>query len=785
MATALQVESIWNGLTDNNGQPLAAGRVYTYSAGTSTPISLYTSSDKSTFATNPLILDGNGKAQVWGDGRYKFVVKSSADVTLYTLDNLLYGFDDTTVLLGGISTGSANAQTVSVPSTVESYSNGQRVTFIAGYTNTGATTLQFNSLSAISIVKGPTTSSLQAGDIIAGQLYSCTYYGGQFRLENFPTTADIQRSRSHLLATVTGTNTITANATPALTGYEVGEVFRFKAANSNTAAATINIDSLGPKAIQFNNAALTSGEIGQNLWHEIVYDGTQFQLLNSALSASTRTIPITVGQVQDGAVLNGGTSTGSANAQVVNLSPDLTAYVAGQRFIFKAGFTNTGAATLAVDSLGPKAIQFNNAALVSGEIGQNLWHEIVYDGTQFQLMNPASSASTRALPTTVGQVQDGSIIYGGTSTGSANAQAINIAPDITAYTSGQRFVFKAGFTNTGATTLAVDSITPAVAIQRFGVALVGGEIQLNDIVEVVYDGAQFQLRNSTPDPVFIDRTNSRLGIGTSSPATIFHAVATTPEARIRGQNPVLNLQNTSTATNAGGIVRFDHDQTSAKPLAEIRAELIDGNVATRAGNVVIALSAQSTGNLTNRVFLRHDGRMGFNTSSINKTFNFDVQAADEGVEIKATNRPNLYLQSSTTGGYIRYDNQTNTVGVANVIIVSNTGSGVYLASGANAWSSVSDQRLKKNIQSLDRGLDEILALHPVRYDMLVDESNDSSRLGFIAQEILPHIPEMVAGQESTTYGITITDLIPVLTKAIQELAAKNDALESRIAALES
>jgi hypothetical protein len=262
-------------------------------------------------------------------------------------------------------------------------------------------------------------------------------------------------------------------------------------------------------------------------------------------------------------------------------------------------------------------------------------------------------------------------------------------------------------------------------------------------------------------------------------------VATTPEARIRGQNPVLNLQNTSTATGAGGILRFDHDQTSAKPFAEIRAEAVDGNVATRAGNVVIAVSAQSTGNLTNRVFLRHDGRMGFNTSSINKTFNFDVQAADEGVEIKATNRPNLYLQSSTTGGYIRYDNQTNTVGVANVIVVSNTTSGVYLASGANAWSSASDQRLKKNIQSLDRGLDEILALRPVRYDMLVDESNDSSRLGFIAQEILPHIPEMVAGQESTTYGITITDLIPVLTKAIQELAAKNDALESRIAALES
>ena len=34
------------------------------------------------------------------------------------------------------------------------------------------------------------------------------------------------------------------------------------------------------------------------------------------------------------------------------------------------------------------------------------------------------------------------------------------------------------------------------------------------------------------------------------------------------------------------------------------------------------------------------------------------------------------------------------------------------------------------------------------------------------------------------YGLRITELIPSLTKAIQELSAKNDELESRLAALE-
>ena len=192
MATAVQVESLWNGLTDNNGQPLGAGKVYTYSAGTTTPVSLFTASDKSTSATNPIILDANGKAQVWADGRYKFVVKTSADATLYTLDNLLYGFDDTTQLYGGTSTGSANAQVVSVPATVTNYANGQVISFVAGFTNTGATTLQFNSLPATSLVKGPTPSSLVAGDLVAGQLYTATYHGGTFRLQTVLDKADNQ-----------------------------------------------------------------------------------------------------------------------------------------------------------------------------------------------------------------------------------------------------------------------------------------------------------------------------------------------------------------------------------------------------------------------------------------------------------------------------------------------------------------------------------------------------------------------------------------------------------------
>lgn len=629
MATAVQVESLWNGLTDNSGQPLAAGKVYTYSAGTSTPVSLYTASDKSTSATNPLILDGNGKAQVWADGRYKFVVKTSADVTLYTLDNLLYGFDDTTVLYGGTSTGSANVQVVSVPATVTSYSNGQTVSFVAGYTNSGATTLQFNSLSAVNLVKGPIPSSLQAGDLIAGQLYTAIYHGGTFRLQDYPSVADIQRSRTQLITDVAGTNAITGKVTPSLTGYETGAVYRFKAANANNGPVTINIDSLGAKTLQYNNAAL-----------------------------------------------------------------------------------------------------------VAGEVAQNVWHEVVYDGTQFQLLNPAFSASTRTLPTTVAQIQDGAVIYGGTSTGSANAQAISLSPDITAYTAGQRFIFKAGYTNTGATTLAVDSISPAKAIQRFGVALVGGEITLNDMVEVVYDGTQFQLCNSTPAPLFVDRTNTRVGVGTTAPESSFHvtgALATTPTSVGVHLGTESNYSGINLTNSSGGYIDF-------------------GAASSDFGGRIRYV------NSTNNLEFYGNGSSVKLEIGGNTTFrNANIYIASTAIASGAGNYPLKWA----TSGVVTYDG--------------------------------SSRLIKENIIDNPYGLESILALRPRKYHRSDDKRDE---VGFIADEVEAVVPELVSYGPKSIYtkNEDDTEIIPsnvsydritsVLCKAIQELNAKVEALQARVAELE-
>jgi hypothetical protein len=97
--------------------------------------------------------------------------------------------------------------------------------------------------------------------------------------------AQVQNSFGSFL-TVSGTDTITATVSPALTAYTAGQMFAFVAANTNTGAVTINISTLGAKAVtKTGTTALVSSDLIANYLYVIVYDGTQFQVVG--VSATT------------------------------------------------------------------------------------------------------------------------------------------------------------------------------------------------------------------------------------------------------------------------------------------------------------------------------------------------------------------------------------------------------------------------------------------------------------------------------------------------------------------
>jgi hypothetical protein len=77
---------------DNSGNPLANGKLFSYQAGTTTPLTTYTSSAGNIAQPNPIILDASGRVpeEVWltiGQ-TYKFVLKDSADNEIWTKDNM-------------------------------------------------------------------------------------------------------------------------------------------------------------------------------------------------------------------------------------------------------------------------------------------------------------------------------------------------------------------------------------------------------------------------------------------------------------------------------------------------------------------------------------------------------------------------------------------------------------------------------------------------------------------------------------------------------------------------
>jgi predicted nucleic acid-binding Zn-ribbon protein len=160
---------------------------------------------------------------------------------------------------------------------------------------------------------------------------------------------------------------------------------------------------------------------------------------------------------------------------------------------------------------------------------------------------------------------------------------------------------------------------------------------------------------------------------------------------------------------------------------------------------------------------------------------------------------NRALQSNTTGSSntaIGFGadvgsgslNNATAIGKGAIVSASNTiqigNASVTTIGGQVAWTAASDSRIKKNIVNSNYGLATVLKLRPVAYNLI---SNDLRQVGFIAQEVQKLVPEVVTGKEGDLskgeiLGITYSNLVPVLTKAIQEQQKQIEDQNAKIAA---
>lgn len=127
---------------DANGNPLVGGKLYSYAAGTTTPLATYADYDGTTTNTNPVILDSRGEADVWlSSSYYKLKLTDSNNVEIWTVDHI-----------GGFATmadvtAAINALTASLAAS----SGSSLIGFIQAGTGAVATTAQAKMRETISV----------------------------------------------------------------------------------------------------------------------------------------------------------------------------------------------------------------------------------------------------------------------------------------------------------------------------------------------------------------------------------------------------------------------------------------------------------------------------------------------------------------------------------------------------------------------------------------------------------------------------------------------------------
>ena len=629
--------------------------------------------------------------------------------------------------------------------------------------------------------------------------------------------------------------------------------------------------------------------------------------------------------------------TGSANAYVVTLTGVSTTYSAGLRIQFKAGNANTTASTLNVNAQGAKNITYQDAsALASGTIAANSIVDVMYDGTQFLLMNDPAGATGGDVTGPASATDNAVVRFDGT-TGKLVQNSVVTIADSTGDISG---VGQLNATTVDTTNLEVTNIKAKDGTAAASIADSTGVISItaNPVLSggtangVLYlNGSKVATSGSA---LTFDGTNLGVGVTPSYKLDVAWNSGATERARLRNSssstaaitlleigndanNSLQIMQRSSTASNAnesvlqnnsGGAltfttiadtpIRFLQNNIEQMRLTSTglgigtsspsqKLTLVNNATSTflnTTDNTVNTLYGTSTGlsagllgTLTNhplvfyanngeKMRLDSSGNLGIGTSS--PAYKLDVRGSNARVYVSsgdtsyaifnAANNSGqfvLAVDNSTGSGYsmgnysrVLYSDgaypicfatnnteraritsggdllvgKTSYGGTATGIDLGNNGfvgsyssattsssnSFAMYSNGASAYrfyvdwagtvfatsttiSAISDIRFKENIQDLDVGLSAIMALKPRKFDWKAGKGKDiKGDRGFIAQEIEQVFPDLIdewkdpAPEGEEPYKSVRQDLIPVLVKAIQEQQALIESLTSRVAQLE-
>lgn len=270
-------------------------------------------------------------------------------------------------------------------------------------------------------------------------------------------------------------------------------------------------------------------------------------------------------------------------------------------------------------------------------------------------------------------------------------------------------------------------------------------------------------------------SSGNVGVGTTAPSQRLDATVGSTT-----QGSGLAVTNTQAGGYGSGVTFYSYrgDGTTKLPAGGISME----------GNASWADAANTSSNMrfytvnantyTERMRILAGGQVNIATTGDTAAF-LVVNGGD-------THCINTLRNGTGVSTHIAFRNGNGQVGTINTSVSS------------TSYNTSSDYRLKENIAPMTGALATVAQLNPVTYTWKTD---GSAGQGFIAHELQAIVPDCVTGDKDAveTYtdaegveqtrpvyqGVDTSFLVATLTAAIQELSAKNEALEARIAALET
>jgi len=612
--------------------------------------------------------------------------------------------------------------------------------------------------------------------------------------------SQVQSTAVKLLASVSGADTITAVGSPNVAAYVAGQMFYFVAAGANTGAVTINIDSLGAKSItRDGTTALAAGDIQSGEVCVIVYDGTQFQLVNGASqSASIVTENLTVNKAT---VLN--ESGGDNDTRIEGDTDSNLLFVDASTDRVGVG-TNAPAAKLDVAGIirnngsnvnlikagttGTTAINFGDTS--SGDVGQILYdhdNNLMRFGTNDSARLWIDSSGNLGLGVTPSAWNSGykgidittyGAIYSRTATNSLeiltnayrNSSADYIyknngtAQYIEAANGAYSFYSAASGTAGGTITFGDAKMTLDASFNLLvgattssGVASQNIEVTNASSASYVVTGGSNEwsmLVSASSDSLrFYEDSTERARLTSGGDFIIGSTVAPV------GAGLAVNSGISSSNTTA---IEIQQNTTGAvKAAAAFGVVIQNGGEATNAADLYF--STASNGSLSERARLTSGGELLVGkTSDSNTAVGIALRPNGQARFVSAGSASDLTLAFFRNGS------------------ASEVGS-IATTSTATTYNTSSDRRLKENIAPADDAGAVIDAIEIVKYDW---KAGGHTRYGAIAQDLHAVAPEAVTvgddGEEvENTWGVDYGKLVPMLVKEVQSLRKRVAELEAK------